>query len=177
MDSYRGGVTIDDWRPEDHEFWEDGGRQVARRNLIWSIFAEHLGFSVWLIWSVSVGVPAAQGGLHVHRRSSSSCWSRCRTWSARCCGCPTRSRCRSSAAATGRWSAPLLLLVPTLLFAFAVQHPETPYWVFCLIAATAGFGGGNFASSMANINFFYPAGQEGRRARPQRRRRQPRRRA
>jgi NNP family nitrate/nitrite transporter-like MFS transporter len=54
-----------------------------------------------------------------------------------------------------------LLLVPTLLFAFAVQHPGTPYWGFCLIAATAGFGGGNFASSMANINFFYPAAKKG----------------
>ena len=68
-----------------------------------------------------------------------------------------------------------LLLVPTLLFAWAVQRPETPYWVFCLIAATAGLGGGNFASSMANINFFYPIAQEGHRARPQRGRRQPRR--
>ena len=54
-----------------------------------------------------------------------------------------------------------LLLIPTLLFAFAVQDPTTPYWVFCLIAATAGFGGGNFASSMANINFFYPADRKG----------------
>ena len=50
-----------------------------------------------------------------------------------------------------------LLLLPTLLFAYAVQDPSTPYWAFCLIAATAGVGGGNFASSMANINFFYPA--------------------
>ena len=68
-----------------------------------------------------------------------------------------------------------MLLVPTLLFAWAVQHPETPYWVFCLIAATAGLGGGNFASSMANINFFYPT-EEGHGARPQCGRRQPRRR-
>ena len=44
---------IEDWRPEEEEFWENGGKQVARRNLLWSIFAEHLGFSVWLIWSVS----------------------------------------------------------------------------------------------------------------------------
>ena len=54
-----------------------------------------------------------------------------------------------------------LLLIPTLLFAVVVQNPDTPYWVFCLIAATAGFGGGNFASSMANINFFYPASKKG----------------
>ena len=50
----------------------------------------------------------------------------------------------------------LMLLIPTLLFAWAVQRPETPYWVFVVIAATAGVGGGNFAPSMANINFFYP---------------------
>ena len=124
-----------------------------------------------------LGVPAA-AGLRRSPRSSCSCWSRCPTWSARCCGCPTRSRCRGSAAATGRSSAPLLLLVPTLLLrARRCSDPGTPYWVFCLIAATAGFGGGNFASSMANINFFYPAGQQGHGARPQRRRRQPRRRA
>ena len=55
----------------------------------------------------------------------------------------------------------LLLLVPTLLFAWSVQRPETPYWVFLVIAATAGLGGGNFASSMANINFFYPTSRKG----------------
>ncbi|WP_345893929.1 MFS transporter [Nocardioides sp. TF02-7] len=54
-----------------------------------------------------------------------------------------------------------LLLVPTLSFAFFVTRPGTPYWVFCVVAATAGFGGGNFASSMANINFFYPARLKG----------------
>ena len=54
-----------------------------------------------------------------------------------------------------------LLLVPTLGFAYAVTNPSTPYWAFCLIAATAGFGGGNFSSSMANINFFYPSSKKG----------------
>ena len=53
---------IDDWQPEDPTFWEGGGRQVARRNLVWSIFAEHLGFSVWLIWSVSAAMLGAQFG-------------------------------------------------------------------------------------------------------------------
>src|SRR5204862_2547355 len=30
-----------------------------------------------------------------------------------------------------------------------------------IVAATAGFGGGNFASSMANISFFYPDRMKG----------------
>ena len=49
----RTGRWIDEWHPEDPDFWEQTGKAVARRNLVWSIFAEHLGFSVWLIWSVS----------------------------------------------------------------------------------------------------------------------------
>jgi len=55
----------------------------------------------------------------------------------------------------------LTLLIPTGLFAFFVQRPDTPFWVFLLISVTAGFGGGNFASSMTNINTFYPAAQKG----------------
>ncbi len=57
----RKGRWIDDWRPEDPEFWEETGAPIARRNLLWSIFAEHLGFSVWLIWSVSSAFLLAQG--------------------------------------------------------------------------------------------------------------------
>ena len=44
---------IDDWNPENETFWRSTGRFVARRNLIWSIFAEHIGFSVWMMWSVT----------------------------------------------------------------------------------------------------------------------------
>ena len=51
---HRGKHWIDDWRPEDPEFWDTTGRPVARRNLIYSIFAEHIGFSVWLLWSIVV---------------------------------------------------------------------------------------------------------------------------
>ena len=41
-----------DWQPEDEAFWETRGKRIARRNLIWSIVAEHLGFSIWLVWSI-----------------------------------------------------------------------------------------------------------------------------
>ena len=57
----RTGKWIDDWEPEDPAFWESSGKPVARRNLIWSIFAEHLGFSVWLLWSVSAAMLAKVG--------------------------------------------------------------------------------------------------------------------
>src|SRR5256714_7259567 len=50
----RRGRWIDDWRPEDPAFWAGGGAKVARRNLIFSVLAEHIGFSVWTMWSVLV---------------------------------------------------------------------------------------------------------------------------
>lgn len=43
-----------DWDPEDSVAWEAGNKFIARRNLIWSVAAEHVGFSVWSLWSVMV---------------------------------------------------------------------------------------------------------------------------
>ena len=54
---------ISDWKPEDETFWNSKGKVVARRNLIWSIVAEHIGFSVWLIWSI-VATKLPQAGFH-----------------------------------------------------------------------------------------------------------------
>ena len=67
------------------------------------------------------------------------------------------------------------LLIPALGIGYAVQNPETPYWIFLVLALLCGFGGGNFASSMANISLLLPEGGEGQRAGAQRRPRQPRR--
>jgi NNP family nitrate/nitrite transporter-like MFS transporter len=54
-----------------------------------------------------------------------------------------------------------LLFVPTTLLAYFVTQPDTPYGLMLAVAATAGLGGGNFASSMANISFFYPDRMKG----------------
>jgi len=155
----RTGRWIDDWRPDDPEQWEAIGRRVARRNLLWSVFAEHLGFSVWLIWSVSSAFLLAQGfdftPQHLFLLVALP----------NLVGSLLRLPYTFAVPAFGgrNWTmvSAALLLVPTLLFAWAVTEPSTPYWVFCVIAATAGVGGGNFASSMANINFFYPADRKG----------------
>jgi NNP family nitrate/nitrite transporter-like MFS transporter len=55
----------------------------------------------------------------------------------------------------------LLLLIPTLSLAILVQRPATPFWLMAVAACSAGLGGGNFASSMANISFFYPDREKG----------------
>jgi NNP family nitrate/nitrite transporter-like MFS transporter len=62
-----------------------------------------------------------------------------------------------------RWTAisTASLLLPALGIGFAVQDPTTSYEVMVLLALLCGFGGGNFASSMANISFFFPKAQKG----------------
>jgi len=155
----RPGGWIDHWEPEDPEFWETTGKPIARRNLIFSIFSEHLGFSVWLLWSVSaamltkVGFDFTPQQLFLLIAVPNLVGSLIRL--------PYTFAVPKFGGRNWTIMSALLLLIPTLLFAYFVQRPETPFWVFVAVAATAGFGGGNFASSMANINFFYPAKEKG----------------
>ncbi len=155
----RTGRWIEDWRPEEPEFWARGGRAVARRNLLWSIVAEHLGFSVWLIWSVSAvflvqtGFDLTPQQLFLLVALPNLVGSMLRL--------PYTFAVPKFGGRNWTVASALLLLLPTLGFAYAVQRPGTPYWALCLIAATAGVGGGNFASSMANINFFFPGNAKG----------------
>ncbi|GAB3852694.1 MFS transporter [Nocardioides maradonensis] len=157
--AHRSGRWIDDWRPEDPEFWESTGAPIARRNLIWSIFSEHLGFSVWLIWSVSSAFLLAQGFTFTPQQLFFL------VAIPNLVGSLLRVPYTLAVGKIGgrNWTmvSASLLLVPTLLFAYFVTQPGTPYWAFCLVAATAGLGGGNFSSSMANINFFYPTRLKG----------------
>lgn len=46
--------VIENWDPEDDAQWKSGGRKTAMRNLYWSVFAEHVGFSVWTLFAVMV---------------------------------------------------------------------------------------------------------------------------
>jgi NNP family nitrate/nitrite transporter-like MFS transporter len=150
---------ISEWNPEDEKFWEAKGKSIARRNLIWSIFAEHLGFSIWLVWSIVatklpqagfnyttdqlfqlVAVPGLIGSLMRFPYTFAVTTFGGRNWTI--------------------FSAAVLFL-PTIALAYFVGQPDTPFWLMLLIAATAGLGGGNFASSMANISFFYPDRMKG----------------
>ena len=53
------------------------------------------------------------------------------------------------------------LLIPAIGIGFAVRDPNTSYTTMLILALLCGFGGGNFASSMANISFFFPKAQKG----------------
>jgi len=150
---------ISDWNPEDPKFWESKGRFVARRNLIWSIVAEHIGFSVWAIWSiVAAKLPAA--GFHYSTDELFQLVA-----FPGLIGALMRFPYTFAVTTFGgrNWTifSAAVLLVPTLCLAYFVSHAETPFWLMLLVASTAGLGGGNFASSMANISFFYPDRMKG----------------
>ena len=150
---------ISDWRPNDPSFWEAKGKIIARRNLIWSIVAEHIGFSVWLIWSI-VATKLPQAGFHY---TTSQLFQLVALPAL--IGALMRFPYTFAVPRFGgrNWTivSASLLFIPTILLAFFVTRPDTPFSLMLAVAATAGFGGGNFASSMANISFFYPDRMKG----------------
>ncbi|MFD6858593.1 MFS transporter [Rhodococcus sp. NPDC060090] len=145
---------IDKWDAEDVDAWEAGGKDIAKRNLIWSVIAEHVGFSVWSIWSVMVlfmpteiyGIDAAGKFFLVAVPTL--------------VGAILRIPYTVATAKFGgrNWTifSALILLVPTVATLYLMLNPGHSYTTFMLVAALAGVGGGNFASSMTNINAFYP---------------------
>jgi NNP family nitrate/nitrite transporter-like MFS transporter len=145
---------IDDWNPEDARFWATDGRRIARRNLIWSIVAENLGFSVWLLWSAIVP-HLSHAGFHYSTGQLFTLVSL-----PGLVGAIARFPYTFAVPRFGgrNWTvvSALFLLLPTAALAWLVGRPQTPFALMAFVAASAGLGGGNFASSMANISFFYP---------------------
>jgi MFS transporter, NNP family, nitrate/nitrite transporter len=149
-----GGRVLVDWRPEDGTFWSSHGEAIARRNLWISIPALLLGFAVWMVWSaVVVNLPRVGFAYTADQLF----------WLAALpglSGATLRIFYSFMVPIFGgrRWTAlsTASLLVPALGIGFAVQEPTTPYWVLLLLSLLCGLGGGNFASSMANISFFFP---------------------
>ena len=155
----RRGHTLLDWRPDDPVFWSSTGRKVAAKNLWISIPCLLLAFSVWLVWSVVVAKLPAIGFAY----STDQLF-----WLAALPGLSGATlRIFYSFMVPifgGRlWTtlSTASLLLPALGIGFAVQDPETPYVAFLGLALLCGFGGGNFASSMANIAYFYPKTEKG----------------
>ncbi len=151
--------TLQVWEPDDPVFWKETGHRIAQRNLWISIPCLLLAFSVWLVWSVVVAKLPAVGFDY----STNQLF-----WLAALPGL---------SGATLRifysFMVPIMggrlwttlttatLLIPALGIGYAVQDPNTPYVLFLILALLCGFGGGNFASSMANISFFFPKKEKG----------------
>ena len=151
--------VLTEWNPEDQAFWKSKGRAIARRNLWISIPALLLAFVIWMVWSVVVAKLPAVG----FKFTTDQLF-----WLASMPGLSGATlrifysfmppifggRLWTSIAT---WS----LMIPAVGIGLAVQSPDTPYIIFLGLALLCGFGGGNFASSMANISFFFPKSEKG----------------
>ncbi|WEH17617.1 nitrate/nitrite transporter [Streptomyces sp. VNUA24] len=155
--SSRGGRWIQHWDPENEAFWNETGEKVARRNLIFSVLSEHIGFSVWTVWSVMVLFMGPEYGLTPADKFFIVSM-------ATLVGAIVRIPYTFAVALFGgrNWTvvSASLLLIPTVA-AFLVMEPGTSFGTFLLCAMLAGIGGGNFASSMTNINAFFPLRKKG----------------
>jgi NNP family nitrate/nitrite transporter-like MFS transporter len=151
------GRWIEQWDPEDAAFWEVRGERIARRNLIFSILSEHIGFSIWTLWSVLVLFMGPEYGIDPAGKFFLVAM-------ATVVGAFIRVPYTFAVARFGgrNWTiiAASLLLLPTIA-AFVVMKPGTSYTTFMLVAMLTGVGGGNFASSMTNINSFFPLRKKG----------------
>jgi NNP family nitrate/nitrite transporter-like MFS transporter len=157
--SKESSTWISEWNPEDEQFSESNGKFIARRNLIWSILAEHLGFSIWLVWSI-VATKLPQAGFHFTTDQLFQLVAL-----PGLVGSLIRFPYTFAVTRFGgrNWTifSAMVLFIPTIALAYFVTQPDTPFWLMLVVAATAGLGGGNFASSMANISFFYPSRMKG----------------
>lgn len=153
----RGGRWIDHWDPEDETFWNQTGEKIAKRNLFFSVLSEHIGFSIWTLWSVMVLFMGPEYGLTPADKFTIVSM-------ATLVGAIVRVPYTFAVAVFGGrlWTviSASMLLLPTVA-AFAVMEPGTSFTTFLLCAMLAGVGGGNFASSMTNINAFFPLRKKG----------------
>lgn len=153
------GADIQQWDPENEQFWESTGKKIANRNLWISIPSLLCGFAVWLYWGIitvqmlNLGFPYAKSELFSLMAIAGLTGATLRI--------PSSFFVRPFGGRNVIFFTTALLMIPAIGTGIALQDKNTPLWVFQMLALLSGFGGGNFASSMSNINFFFPKKQQG----------------
>lgn len=150
---------ITKWNVEDPDFWENEGKKVANRNLWISIPSLLCGFAVWMLWSVitvqmlSLGFPFKAEDYFTITAIAGLTGATLRI--------PSSFMVRIAGGRNTVVFSTALLMIPSIGIYLALQDKNTPLWVFQMLAFLSGFGGGNFASSMSNISFFFPKRMQG----------------
>ncbi|MHB1084015.1 MAG: MFS transporter [Thiobacillus sp.] len=152
-------TNIKQWNVEDPTFWESTGKSVANRNLWISIPSLLCGFAVWLMWSIitvqmiNAGFPFKPEQLFTLAAIAGLTGATLRI--------PSSFFIRIAGGRNTIVFTTALLMIPAFGTGVALQDQNTPLWVFQVLAFLSGFGGGNFASSMSNISFFFPKRMQG----------------
>lgn len=150
---------LDHWDPEDKHFWKKHGKKIANRNLWISISSLLCGFAVWLYWGIitvqmlNLGFAFDKSDLFTLMAIAGISGATLRI--------PSTFFIRLAGGRNTIFLTTSLLIIPAAGTGFALQSMDTPLWVFQVLALLSGFGGGNFASSMSNISFFFPKKVQG----------------
>lgn len=151
--------VLQNWDPEDDNFWKTTGSGIAKRNLWVSVYCLVLAFCIWMVFS-SVVIKLNHIGFNFTTNQL--------FWLAALpsiSGAILRIPFSFVVPIFGgrRWTtlSTVLLLIPSIWLGLAIQDPHTSFYSFACIAILCGIGGGNFASSMANISFFFPKRLQG----------------
>ncbi len=153
------------WDVENESFWNSTGKKIANRNLWISIPSLLVGFAVWLMWGIitvqmkNLGFTfgkspeEAMGLLFMLPAIAGLTGATLRI--------PSTFFIRLAGGRNTIFFTTALLMIPAFGTAIGLQNPNTSFEFFMAMAFLSGFGGGNFASSMSNISFFYPKKTQG----------------
>ncbi len=151
--------NIEEWNVEDPGFWEKTGKRIANRNLWISILCLLLAFAIWQMWSIVIvemqelDFPFSKAQLYTLPAIAGLAGATLRI--------PNSFLIAIGGGRNVIFLTTALLLIPALGTGIALQDKDTPYLVFAVFAALSGIGGGNFASSMSNISYFFPKSHQG----------------
>ncbi|CAC9511279.1 Nitrate/nitrite transporter NarK [uncultured Gammaproteobacteria bacterium] len=146
---------IKNWNPDDSSEWESTGKAIANRNLWISIPSLLSGFAVWLMWGI-ITVQMLNTGYGGFDKSQLFTLAAIAGLSGATLRIPSTFFIRLAGGRNTIFLTTSLLILPALGLGMALSNPDTPFWTFQVLALLSGFGGGNFASSMSNISFFFP---------------------
>lgn len=150
---------LQNWNPEDEAQWASSGEAIARRNLWISIPSLLCGFAVWLYWGIitvqmiNLGFNFTQNELFTLAAIAGLTGATLRI--------PSSFFIRIAGGKNTIFLTTALLILPAAGTGYLLQDPNTPLWQFQIMALLSGLGGGNFASSMSNISFFFPKKVQG----------------
>ena len=147
------------WDVENDQFWESEGKAIATRNLWLSIPSLWASFAIWLIWGIvtvqmiNLGFPYEKSQLFSLAAIAGLSGATLRI--------PSTFFIRLAGGRNTLFLTTLLLILPVWGMGIALADPNTPFWHFQVLALMSGIGGGNFASSMSNISYFFPKKVQG----------------
>lgn len=150
---------IENWNVENPQFWEGTGKKIAWKTLTVTTIALMFSFATWFMMSVIV---VKLPGIGFKFTTSQLFWLAAMPGLA---GGTLRIIHTFLLPIYGTRNivtfATLLKLIPVVGIGLAVMNPGTPFWVFMVLALTAGFGGGDFSSFMPSTSVFFPKRMQG----------------